>query len=50
MSLSLRDIGPVMLVGAGKMGIALAKGWLDAGLPPENLILVDPNPGDAARE
>jgi pyrroline-5-carboxylate reductase len=39
-----------MLVGAGKMGLALAKGWLDAGLPPSNLLLVDPNPGDAARE
>ena len=48
--MSLRTIGPVMLVGAGKMGIALAQGWLDAGLPPTNLILVDPNPGEAARE
>lgn len=43
-------IGPVMLVGAGKMGIALARGWLDAGLPPSNLVLVDPVPGDAAKE
>ncbi|MDB5614083.1 MAG: pyrroline-5-carboxylate reductase, partial [Devosia sp.] len=50
MSVSLRDIGPVMLVGAGKMGLALAKGWLDAGLPPGNLVLVDPNPGDVAKE
>jgi pyrroline-5-carboxylate reductase len=49
-SASLRSIGPVMLVGAGKMGLAMAKGWLDAGLPPSNLLLVDPNPGDAARE
>ncbi len=50
MSVSLRNIGPVMLVGAGKMGLALARGWLDAGLAPTDLILVDPNPGDAARE
>jgi pyrroline-5-carboxylate reductase len=50
MSLSLREIGPVMLVGAGKMGLALAKGWLDAGLPPENLVLVDPNPGEPAKQ
>lgn len=50
MSASLRSIGPVMLVGAGKMGVALARGWLDAGLPPSNLLVVDPNPGDAARE
>ena len=50
MSVGLRDIGPVMLVGAGKMGLALATGWLDAGMPPGNLVLVDPNPGDAAKE
>lgn len=50
MSADLRNIGPVMLVGAGKMGIALARGWLDAGLPPNNLILVDPSPGPAALE
>src|SRR5690606_21889220 len=50
MTASLRSIGPVMLVGAGKMGVALARGWLDAGLPSSNLLLVDPNPGEAARE
>ncbi|KKC37362.1 pyrroline-5-carboxylate reductase [Devosia epidermidihirudinis] len=50
MSADLASIGPVMLVGAGKMGIALARGWLDAGLPPNNLILVDPSPGPAALE
>jgi len=46
---NLRSIGPVMLVGAGKMGLAMATGWLDAGLPPSNLILVDPAPSDAAK-
>ncbi|WP_240230134.1 pyrroline-5-carboxylate reductase [Devosia lacusdianchii] len=50
MSVSLRNIGPVMLVGAGKMGVALARGWLNAGLAPTNLILVDPVPGAAALE
>lgn len=50
MSVSLRIVGPVMLVGAGKMGLALAKGWLDAGLPAGNLVLVDPNPGDTTRQ
>jgi len=48
MSISLRTIGPVMLVGAGKMGLALARGWLDAGLAPSNLLLIDPSPGEAA--
>jgi pyrroline-5-carboxylate reductase len=47
---NLRDLGPVMLVGAGKMGMALARGWLDAGLPSSNLVLVDPAPGEAALE
>ena len=46
----LRNIGPVMLVGAGKMGLALAQGWLDAGLPTSNLILVDPSPGQQAKD
>jgi pyrroline-5-carboxylate reductase len=50
MSLPLHSIGPVMLVGAGKMGIALARGWLHAGLPPTNLVLVDPSPGPAAKD
>ncbi|KFC61818.1 Pyrroline-5-carboxylate reductase [Devosia sp. LC5] len=49
MSVSLRDIGPVMLVGAGKMGLAMAKGWLSAGLPESNLILVDPSPSEDAK-
>lgn len=45
----LRALGPVMLVGAGKMGMALAEGWLDAGLPPSNLVLVDPHASEAAQ-
>jgi pyrroline-5-carboxylate reductase len=47
---NLRSVGPVMLVGAGKMGLAMATGWLDAGLPPSNLVLVDPVPSDAAKQ
>jgi pyrroline-5-carboxylate reductase len=47
MSRSLSSVGPVMLVGAGKMGLALAQGWLDGGLPPANLILIDPAPAEA---
>ena len=50
MSVTLHTIGPVMLVGAGKMGLALAQGWLDAGLSPTNLVLVDPAPGEAAKQ
>jgi len=45
---SLSDIGPVVLIGAGKMGLALARGWIAGGLPPDRLVLCDPKPGEAA--
>ena len=44
----LPDIGPVVLVGAGKMGLAMARGWIAAGLPPDRLVLVDTRPGEPA--
>jgi pyrroline-5-carboxylate reductase len=34
----------LVLVGAGKMGGAMARGWLDAGLPPSSLVIREPNP------
>jgi pyrroline-5-carboxylate reductase len=46
---ALTDIGPVVLVGAGKMGLALARGWIAGGLPPSQLVLVDPFANDAAK-
>lgn len=45
--MSLSNVGPVVLVGAGKMGLALARGWIAGGLPPAQLVLVDPKPGEA---
>jgi pyrroline-5-carboxylate reductase len=33
-------------VGAGKMGLALARGWIAGGLPPAQLVLVDPKPSE----
>lgn len=47
--MSLKEIGPVVLIGAGKMGLAMARGWIAAGLSPENLVLCDPDPAEAAR-
>lgn len=41
--MSLSTLGPVVLVGAGKMGLALARGWLAAGLRPDHLVLVSPS-------
>ncbi|WP_029005661.1 pyrroline-5-carboxylate reductase [Azorhizobium doebereinerae] len=41
--------GPVVLVGAGKMGGALLDGWLALGVDPARLVVLDPNlPADAA--
>lgn len=44
--MKLQDISSLILVGAGKMGLALAKGWVRDGLPGTSLVLVDPNPHD----
>ena len=46
--IALDEIGPVVLIGAGKMGLALARGWINGGLPPERLVLVDPYANEAA--
>lgn len=35
--------GPVVLVGAGKMGGAMLEGWLKLGLPPARTVVLDPN-------
>ncbi len=34
---------PLLLIGCGNMGIALAQGWLGSGLPNAHLHIVDPN-------
>jgi len=32
----------VVLVGAGNMGSAMLKGWVDNGMQPENITVLDP--------
>lgn len=39
----------LVLLGCGKMGSAMLKGWLDAGLSPEAVSVIDPNPSDWLR-
>ncbi|HVX91735.1 MAG TPA: pyrroline-5-carboxylate reductase [Xanthobacteraceae bacterium] len=42
---SLADLtGTLMLVGAGKMGGALLEGWLEMGLDPARLVVLEPQP------
>ncbi|TPW30390.1 pyrroline-5-carboxylate reductase [Pararhizobium mangrovi] len=45
--MDLSAAAPVVLVGAGNMGGALLKGWLDAGLSPRDVVVVDPKPSEA---
>jgi pyrroline-5-carboxylate reductase len=42
--MSLRLAGPLLLVGAGKMGGALLEGWLRQGLDPKHVFVRDPAP------
>lgn len=45
--------GKVALIGAGRMGLALAAGWLRArrgGLDSDTLVIVEPNPSDELNE
>ena len=39
---------PILIVGAGKMGTALIRGWVKAGLGP--IVAVEPHPSDALKE
>jgi pyrroline-5-carboxylate reductase len=39
--------GPVVLVGAGNMGGAMMRGWLDSGIAGSDVVIVDPNPSEA---
>jgi len=36
--------GRLVLIGAGKMGGAMLQGWLEKGLPGEQLVVLDPEP------
>jgi len=38
--------GPLLLVGCGKMGGALLRGWLKRGVPGKDVFVVDPAPRD----
>ncbi|MDH3659898.1 MAG: pyrroline-5-carboxylate reductase [Alphaproteobacteria bacterium] len=38
--------GPILLVGSGKMGTALLRGWLDRGLVRDDVLVVDPAAGN----
>lgn len=41
--------GPLLLVGAGNMGLAMLAGWIERGLPASQVVVQDPSPPPAAR-
>ncbi|MGC1359379.1 MAG: pyrroline-5-carboxylate reductase [Xanthobacteraceae bacterium] len=44
----LRELpGPLILIGAGKMGGVLLEGWLNSGLDPTHIAVVEPQPAPA---
>lgn len=45
--MNLSELGSVVVIGAGKMGMALVRGWVAAGLDARRLTLVDPKPAEA---
>jgi len=45
--MTLRLAGPLLLIGAGKMGGALLEGWLKQGLDPATVFIQDPALSDA---
>ncbi len=49
MSAPLVLAGPLLLVGAGKMGGAMLQGWLKLGLDPKSVYVIDPQPADEVR-
>jgi pyrroline-5-carboxylate reductase len=47
--MTLRLAGPLLLIGAGKMGGALLEGWLKQGLDPATIFIQDPALSDDMR-
>jgi pyrroline-5-carboxylate reductase len=41
--------GRLVLLGAGKMGSAMLEGWLARGLNPKQIIVLEPQPGNAVK-
>jgi pyrroline-5-carboxylate reductase len=42
------DVGPILLVGCGKMGDALLRGWLDRGIAAPSMTVIEPTEQNAA--
>ncbi|MDB5525303.1 MAG: proC [Rhizobium sp.] len=47
--MSLPVSGPIILIGAGNMGGAMALGWVRSGIDASSIIAADPNPPEAMK-
>ena len=49
--MNMQDVAAsgLVLLGCGKMGSAMLQGWLEGGLPPASVFVIDPNPSDWLR-
>lgn len=47
---SIAADGPIVLVGAGNMGGAMMRGWIEAGIAGKDILIVDPGLSDAMRD
>jgi len=47
--MSLPLPGPIVLIGAGNMGGAMALGWIKSGIAASSIIAADPNPPEAMK-
>jgi pyrroline-5-carboxylate reductase len=43
----MSELAPIVLIGAGKMGSALLQGWLNTGVDPKSVLVVEPSPAPA---
>ncbi|MEX1180060.1 MAG: pyrroline-5-carboxylate reductase [Cucumibacter sp.] len=48
--MNLAEASPITLIGAGRMGGALARGWIAGGLPASGLTLVEPAPSPEIKQ
>lgn len=49
-AMNLTDFAPLVLIGAGNMGGAMLKGWIDRGLPGDQVQVVDPAPNETIQD
>ncbi len=47
MSEGIAPVGRLLLLGGGNMGGAMLRGWMERGLDPASVTILDPNPSPA---